>query len=169
MRILVATSSLHGSTHDVGRRVASIIERPGLTAHWADAAEVAKDPQIDADAVVLGSAIYMTRPMAAARDLAAELDVRFGTSLPVCVFGVGLKNITADPFREICTRPRVDGDRWRAGFPIFGGVVVPDSLSLAERAVIGLVGASGKDSRDPEMVEAWAEVVADELSSHAAV
>ena len=56
MRILVTTASKHAATHEIGQALAEGLRRRGVD---AVAAPLGSDPPpADADAVVIGSAVY---------------------------------------------------------------------------------------------------------------
>lgn len=160
MRILVATASTYGSTKEIGDRIADVLRRAGHEAHTTD---VDKVTLLDYDAAVVGSAIYIGRPLTAARKFTARLEREFG-SKPVWVFASGMKNITRDPlhrpFTDPASRPYL-GSR----YPIFMGKVDPSQLSVAERSLAALTGASVQDERDFDLIEAWAEKIASHLTS----
>ncbi len=162
MRALVATASKHGSTRAIGETVAARIRDGGHDAVVRDVGEVGSADLLQADAVVLGSATYGARLLSAAATFATRLEEEFDG--PVWLFAVGLKNLTKDPVRPATTRPGRDG--YRPGrFPVFGGMIDNDTLSVAERALIGALGAKNRDLRDLELVEAWADMVAMQLTT----
>ena len=163
MRVLVTTASKHGSTNETGDIVAAELRAAGHDVLCRDAEG---HPPLDGvGAAVVGSAVYGARVMSAgkatAERLCRELDG------PVWTFAVGLKNVTKDPLRTATTSPATDG--YRGGrYPIFGGVVESAKLSMAESALIGALGATDRDFRDPEMVRAWAQAIAAQLECVAA-
>src|SRR5699024_3436602 len=107
-------------------------------------------------------AIYIGRPLTAARKFTARLEREFGAK-PVWVFGSGMKNITRDPlhppFTEPASRPYL-GSR----YPIFKGKVDPTQLSAAERTLAALTASSVQDERNFPLIEQWAERIAAHLS-----
>lgn len=169
MRVLVATASKHGSTHEVGAFVADELRLAGHEVRTADAAVLLEladvvDELTDVDAAVVGSPVYGARVLAQGKAVAERLTRTLAG--PVWVFAVGIKSPTADPLRPAVTAPASDGYRG-ARYPVFGGVVDTRRLSAAERALIGAVGAADRDRRDPEMVRAWAQAVACRLAVQA--
>lgn len=162
MRVLVTTASKHGSTRGIGEAIADQIQDHGHQVLCRDVEEVGDADVVQAGAVVLGTAVYGARLLSAGSTFANRLAREFGG--PVWLFGVGLKNLTKDPLRVTATQPAEAG--YRAGrFPVFGGVVEAAKLSAAERALIGAVGARGKDLRDLELVQAWAQTVAGQMTA----
>lgn len=159
MRVLVVTASKHGCTQAFGDLVAGELRNAGHDVRCHDAED---DLDLDVDAAVVGSAIYGARVMSAGKAAAERLTHAIGG--PVWLFAVGLKSITKDPFKAAVTAPATDG--YRGGrYPIFGGVVESEKLSVAESALIGALGATNRDLRDPEMVRAWAQALACQLES----
>lgn len=157
MRVLVVTASKHGSTQELGDVVADQLRAAGHDVRCAGAAD---DLDLDVDAAVVGSAIYGARVMSAGKEVAERLTRAIHG--PVWLFAVGLKSITKDPFKAAGISPAVDG--YRGGrYPIFGGVVEAEKLSVAETALIGALGATNRDLRDTEMVRAWGQALACQL------
>lgn len=149
---------------EIGKAVAQSLTERGNRATVCRVEDVATFDSYDA--VILGSAVYIGRPMTSARELAARLEREFAPK-PVWVFASGLKNITADPLLPQFTAPSTLpylGSR----YPIFGGFADRDLLTVAERSLIGLVGASKRDERDFDLIQAWAGEVANHLSHHSA-
>ena len=162
MRVLVATASKHGSTRAIGEVVAGRVREDGHDVLSKDVAEVGDAEILQAGAVILGSATYGARLLSAGTSFANKLAHEF--TGPVWLFGVGLKSLTPDPLRPVMAAPAVAG--YRAGrFPMFGGVVDSARLSSAERALIGVLGANGRDLRDLELVEAWAGLVSAQMTA----
>src|SRR5690625_3290386 len=130
MKILVATASTYGSTREIGDHIAGVLRRAG---HDVDTRDIDAVTTLDYDAVVVGAAIYIGRPLTAARKFTARLEREFGGK-PVWVFASGMKNITRDPlhppFTEPASRPYL-GSR----YPIFKGKVDPTQLRSEERRV----------------------------------
>lgn len=160
MNILVATASTYGSTREIGEHIAAVLREAGheVTTKDIDAVE-----ELDYDAVVVGAAIYIGRPLTAARKFTARLEREFGAN-PVWVFASGMKNITRDPlhppFTEPASRPYL-GSR----YPIFKGKVDPSQLSAAERTLAALTAASVQDERDFTLIGAWASRIANHLAT----
>ncbi|HKO32555.1 MAG TPA: flavodoxin domain-containing protein, partial [Candidatus Limnocylindria bacterium] len=66
MRALVTVSSKHGGTEGIGRAIAEVLESAGIDVHLIPPAGVGSLDEYDV--VVVGSALYMGRWMAPARD-----------------------------------------------------------------------------------------------------
>lgn len=165
MKILIAIASTHGSTLTIGDVIADQLRAAD---HDVDTTAIDSElPEVsDFDAVIVGTAIYIGRPLTAGRKLAARLEAEFHPK-PVWVFASGLKNNTADPLRPPFTSAATV-PYFGSRYPIFGGYVNRESLTVAERSLIGLVGASERDERDFDLIRAWADQVAEELKQYAA-
>ncbi|MFV0253139.1 MAG: flavodoxin domain-containing protein [Beutenbergiaceae bacterium] len=159
MRILIATASTHGCTRAFAELIGEVFTEVG---HYVIHADVESQPSLDVDAVVLGSAVYGARPMAAGRQFGQRLEREF--TGPTWAYAVGVKNITRDPLKTTFTEPRT-GNPLEQRYPIFGGVINPDGLSIPEKALIGMLGAAGTDLRDEELVQGWALMVASRLAA----
>lgn len=159
MKILVATASTYGSTREIGEHIAAVLRDAG---HDVDTMDVEDVAGLDYDAVVVGAAIYIGRPLTAARKFTARLEREFGPK-PVWVFGSGMKNTTRDPlhppYTEPASRPYL-GSR----YPIFKGKVDPTQLSAAERTLAALTASSVQDERDFRTIGLWAKAVASHLA-----
>lgn len=160
MKVLVATASTYGSTREIGEHIALVLREHG---HDVNTRDIDAVEGLDYDAVVVGAAIYIGRPLTAARKFTARLEREFGAK-PVWVFGSGMKNTTRDPlhppFTEPASRPYL-GSR----YPIFKGKVDPTQLSAAERTLAALTAASVQDERDFDLIRNWAGHIAAHLAS----
>lgn len=160
MKILVATASTYGSTREMGELIALVLREHG---HDVDTRDIDAVEGLDYDAIVVGAAIYIGRPLTAARKFTARLEREYGTK-PVWVFGSGMKNATRDPlhppFTEPASRPYL-GSR----YPIFKGKVDPTQLSAAERTLAALTAASVQDERDFDLIRNWAGHIAGHLAA----
>jgi len=162
MKILVATASTYGSTREIGDHIAAVLQKAG---HEVETTSIDAVESLDYDAVVVGAAIYIGRPLTAARKFTARLEREFGAK-PVWVFASGMKNATRDPlhppFTDPASRPYL-GSR----YPIFKGKVDPTQLSAAERTLAALTAASVQDERDFDLIGAWATHIAKHLATRA--
>lgn len=158
MKILVATASNYGSTREIGDRIASVLREAG---HSVDSVSVDAVESFDYDAVIIGTAIYIGRPLTIARQFSARLEREFGTK-PVWVFGSGMKNVTRHPlnppFINAASRPYLG-----SSYPIFKGKVDPTQLSMAERTMAMLTAASVQDERDFNLIEQWARKISEQV------
>lgn len=163
MKILVATASTYGSTREIGEHIAGVLRGAG---HDVTTRDIEAVDLLDYDAIVVGAAIYIGRPLTVARKFTARLEREFGDK-PVWVFGSGMKNVTRNPlhppFTEPASRPYL-GSR----YPIFKGKVDPTQLSAAERTLAALTASSVQDERDFTTIGRWAREIAAHLDRHSA-
>mgnify|MGYP000843723571 FL=1 len=161
MKVLLTAASQHGATTEVAEAIARRLKADGLEV-------VCKPPQdVDSlegfDAVICGSAVYMTQWMPAAHDFME----RFAQELhkvPVWAFSVGMngvpKHVPQDPSRIGPVLTRIDAKELRS----FAGRYDPSLLSLRERAIVRLAGAVEGDFRDWDAIDDWAHGIAQELT-----
>lgn len=160
MRILVVAASKHSSTAEVADAIGTELESLGhaVRREPVETAEVG-----DAEAVVLGSAVYMSRWMGPARDF-AERDAAALAAVPTWVFSVGLAGAEADDPLRIEAKV-LDGVS-PVGATVFNGRIDSAMLSLRERSVTRLTKAPEGDLRDWDAVRAWARSIDAELTEH---
>ena len=155
--LVVAAASRHGSTAEIADRLATRL-RAALPEHW----DVCRsDPGnawslADADAVVLGSAIYFGRWLRPARRALRGIDDRdhvwLFSSGPVAAADDGTK------------QPTELGRSAHHPHAAFGGRLDPSRLTRLERFVTRVVHADAGDHRDWSAIDRWADGIADELS-----
>lgn len=159
--VVVTAASRHGSTAEIADRVADRL-RDDLPEPWS---VCRSDPGnawslADADAVVLGSAIYFGRWLRPARRALKRIDdleqLWLFSSGPVSPVDAENEQIIDQDERV----PSVHGDRHAA----FGGCLDPSRLTRLERFVTRLVHADAGDHRDWGAIDDWADGIADELS-----
>ncbi|WP_324653092.1 flavodoxin domain-containing protein [Georgenia sp. H159] len=162
MDILVVAASKHSSTAEIADTIAGELESLGhvVRREPIDAAGIG-----GADAVVLGSAVYMSRWMAPARDFAERHRAALAT-LPTWVFSVGLAGAEADEPEKVEARIVEAIDP--VGTATFPGRLDPTLLNLRERSVTRLTRAAEGDQRDWDAVKTWARLIDTELSEHLA-
>lgn len=153
--ILVAYASKHGSTAGIARRIAErLIER----GHFVDVRSVDDlDRLDDAEAVVLGSAVYAGswRNEAVAFVERHERELR---ALPVWLFSSGP---LGDHIEDLEAQPRELERIRRAIEPkehhVFFGALDTGVLSFGERMIVKAVKAPAGDFREWEEIETWAD------------
>jgi menaquinone-dependent protoporphyrinogen oxidase len=166
MKVLIAVSSKHGSTKEIATSIAETIREAGVAVDLADANLV--DSVAPYDAVVAGSAIYLGRWMAPARDLvtraAADLRTR-----PVWLFSSGPmgRDIVdpADAAEGNKLLELVGGREHR----VFAGKADKAAFGFAERTILRMVKNPYGDYRDWPAIREWAASIAHELQTAAAV
>lgn len=162
MDILLVSSSRHGSTDEVADVIAERLRDAGLTVEQARPEDVTDVSGYDA--FVIGSAIYMTHWT----DEAVEFTWRFHDELlakPVWAFSVGLSGLpkgkVSDPYRVGPVLLTIDPE----DHVTFLGRLDPSGLSLRERTIARMGGASEGDFRDMDAVRDWASAIATTLTS----
>ena len=160
MKILLTSSSKHGSTDEVAAVIAERLRAAHIDVETKRPEDV--DSVDEYDAFVLGSAVYMTTWMPEAVDFTT----RFRDILrarPVWAFSVGLSGLpkgkVADPTRIGPVLLALEPE----DHVTFPGRFAPADLSLRERAVARLGGASEGDYRDWDEVRQWADAIATSL------
>ena len=160
MKILLTSSSKHGSTDEVAAVIAERLRAAHIDVETKRPEDV--DSVEEYDAFVLGSAVYMTTWMPEAVDFTT----RFRDTLrarPVWAFSVGLaglpKGKVSDPMRIGPVLLAIDPEDHMA----FAGCFDPSKLSLRERSIAKLGGASEGDSRAWDEVRQWADAIATSL------
>lgn len=161
MKILLAVASKHGSTEQVAEVIAKVLGERGHEVTLSDPAQV---ESLDGyEAVVLGSAVYMTAWMDSAREFAKRFAHQI-TELPLWAFSVGLSGVprgnAQDPARVGPMLLQIQPIDYRT----FSGKLDPSDLNLRERTIARLGGALEGDYRDFEEVSAWANSIADHLA-----
>jgi menaquinone-dependent protoporphyrinogen oxidase len=169
MRVLVGYASAHGSTAQIARRIAEVLEREGLTVELLSLRQV--QGLRGYDGVVLGSAIHnqtwMPEGCEFVRLHADALVVR-----PVWLFSVGMSGglprwirgaarsgqnrRLADALRDM-VRPR--------GHLLLSGVAAPEQFPPWVGTLFRVSGAHFGDYRDWATIEAWATDIARELKT----
>lgn len=161
MRVLVAVSSRHGGTREIGRAVAQVLRDAGHEVTETDPDEVHGLEGVDA--VVLGSSVYVGRLAAALRELVERQAGRLA-ALPVWLFWsgpVGGSSLPATEPDDVGAVARRVGAR---EVRCFAGRLQREDLGLAERALVAMIDAEPGDFRDFDDVEAWAAGIARDLS-----
>jgi menaquinone-dependent protoporphyrinogen oxidase len=157
MTVLVTAASRHGSTDEIARIVAGILDDSGVDAEIRRPDDVTSVDRYEA--VVIGSAVYMGRWM----DPAMAFVRRFGPALaqrPVWLFSSGPLGEPAKPDGD-----PVDADAVRAvtgarDHRTFPGRLDRSELGLGERLVVKGVRAPYGDFRPWSDIADWAMGIA---------
>ncbi|WP_043498266.1 flavodoxin domain-containing protein [Georgenia sp. SUBG003] len=166
MRILVVVASKHHATAEIGD---AIVDELRAARHEAKRVAPEEVRSLDGvDAVVLGSAVYMTQWMESMRSLVARLGDELHR-LPVWAFSCGLAGVASsgrvqDPVRASSVIRQLDP----VAYTTFAGRLDPSVLVLRERSVVRLSGAPEGDYRDWNEIRAWARGIVRELDAHLA-
>lgn len=164
MKILLTSSSRHGSTDEIATVIAEHLRAGGLEVD-VKRPEVVDD--VDGyDAFILGSAIYMTRWTQEATEFTERFQQQLSAK-PVWAFSVGLSGLPqgriADPQRIGPVLLSLDVEN----HVTFAGRFDPTRLSLRERTIARMGGASEGNYIDIDAVHAWAATILQELTSPA--
>ena len=156
MKILLTSSSRHGSTDEVAAVIAERLQAARIDV------DIKRPEDVDVvdgyDAFILGSAVYMTKWTPEAVDFTERFKAR-----PVWAFSVGLSGLpkgkVSDPMRIGPVLLAIDPE----DHVTFPGRFDPSKLSLRERSIARLGGASEGDYRDWDQVRQWADAIATSL------
>jgi menaquinone-dependent protoporphyrinogen oxidase len=162
MRVLVATSSKHGSTAEIGRAIGSMLRGLGIESNVTEPEAVAS--VVEYEAVILGSAVYAGHWMKPIK----ELVERFSDELaerPVWLFSSGPIGDPPRPEEDpVDVAPIMEATRAR-GHVVFAGRLDKSKLGFAERAMVAAFKAPEGDFRDWDEIRSWAEGIASEMVS----
>jgi menaquinone-dependent protoporphyrinogen oxidase len=167
MFVVVAYASKCGSTSEVARRIGTDLRTQGCEVELADVTKLKRLPECDA--VVLGTAIRMGRPLGAMsrfvqRNLAAL------QRLPVAVFGVGMTMREGTPESVAKAHSFVQPLADKCGacdVATFAGAVFPEKLPFPfSRAAADPDGAlAAGDHRDWRSIASWASGLSTRLAA----
>jgi menaquinone-dependent protoporphyrinogen oxidase len=161
MKVLVSTASKHGSTAEIGVRIADVLRRRGLDVEVRPPAAVSEIASYDA--VVLGSAVYAGHW----RDDAKELVKRSGSALvnrEVWLFSSGPVGDPPKPEEDPADAAPMVAATGARDHRVFAGRIDKTLLTLPERALVKAMRVPEGDYRDWDDVEGWASSIADALA-----
>jgi menaquinone-dependent protoporphyrinogen oxidase len=161
-RVLVVVASKYGATREIGEAIADELGKAGHDVVVEDAEGL--DGLQDADAIVLGSAVYAGKWLKPAdsvvRESAAEL-----ASRPVWLFSSG--PVGEPPKPEEAEPEGIDGALQATGargHAIFAGKLDYEAIGRVERLLVKALKAPEGDFRDWDAIREWARSVAGELA-----
>ena len=161
MAVLVAAASKYGATEEIAEAIGRVLADHGLDVKVARPEGL--DDMAAYDAVVVGSAVYMSEWLPAARRFVDE----FGEELanrPTWLFSSGPLGSPLRPNEEQAVRLEPIWSKTRAmGHRLFGGKLDKRRLGLRERVVANAVRAPEGDFRDWDDIRAWAASIAETL------
>jgi len=166
MKVLISAASRHGATLEIAEALKTEVEASGVEVDL-----IAPERVVDVtpyDAVIIGSAVYAGRWLAAAREL-IDREVAQLSGKPVWLFSSGPIGDPAKPDEppadavERCRRLRAIDHQ------VFAGRLDRDLLGFAERAIVRVVGAQTGDYRPWPAVRAWGQRIASHVVSQSAV
>jgi menaquinone-dependent protoporphyrinogen oxidase len=163
MRVMVASSSKHGSTEGIAQAIADRLRQRG---HDAVATRVADIPDLrDVQAAVLGSAVYAGSWMKEATEF-ADANAEQLASIPVWLFSSGPLGSEIHDEEE---QPRQLAELTRTlhpeGHRVFSGALDHEKLGFGERMMVKAVKAPEGDFRDWDAIADWADQIARDLDS----
>jgi len=161
MRALVAISSRHGSTREIGTAIARVLEAAGVEVDIIDPEHVTSvEPY---DGIILGSAIYAGRWLAPARAL-AERELDQLRERPVWLLSSGP---TGNPPRPAVAPPEalaIAEQLNAVDHQVLEGRLDRSRLGLREKVIASSTGARAGDYRPWDDVLEWARWIAATLA-----
>ncbi len=162
MKVLVTAGSKHGATYGIAEHIAKTLIDRSFEVELLDPSAVSD--LAGYDAVVLGSAVYAGNW----RKDATEFSERFSATLqtlPVWIFSSGPLGDEDDDESKLNQLEALMDSTGARSHTWFDGKLIKEDLSFAERAIVKVVGAPYGDFRDWDDIEAWAQNVADDLTT----
>jgi menaquinone-dependent protoporphyrinogen oxidase len=161
--LVVAAASRHGGTCEIADRLALTLSAE-LPQNWAVTRPDLSDLRVldDADAIVLGSAIYYGHWLhSAARALKYAQD---GPVLDLWLFSTGpISDVESENAQIISADSMVDVGQ-AADHKVFGGLLDTSRLNWVERTAVRALRVLPGDHRDWDQVDAWASRIATQLA-----
>jgi menaquinone-dependent protoporphyrinogen oxidase len=157
--VAVAGASRHGATREIAQRIADRLTSM-LPQGWDVRVCEPTDLEAlnEADAVVLGSAIYFGRWMKSARRARAYLEA---AAVPaVWLFSSGPVSEHGDENRSVIAADKAAPAGETLGHAVFGGRIHRPSLGWLERVIVRAVKAVDVDARDWQAIDDWASSIA---------
>ncbi len=166
VRVLVSAASMHGSTSDIAQVIAEVLSEQGLAVTVLPPGEVQSIDEYDA--VIIGSAVYVSHWLDPAKDLVNRCLDQLGTR-PVWLFSSGP---VGNPLSKLALAMAKDPVEM-AGLRIathardhrrFAGKLDRKVLSHAQRASLLIFHGLEGDFRDWTEIRQWASGIAEELT-----
>lgn len=161
IEVLVSAGSKHGSTAEIGERIASVLERRGLSVTVIPP-EHALDLS-DYGAVVLGSAVYAGHWVPAAKELANLVSAE-NPRPAAWLFSSGPVGEPPKPEEEPVDVAEVFMATHAREHRVFAGKIDKSKLNFGEKAMVVAFRAPEGDFRDWDEIESWAGEIADALT-----
>ncbi len=165
MRIAVAVASKHGATKEIGHAVVERLRELGHDVTEHDMASTSAEDLDEAEALVLGGAVYFGRWPNEANDLVDDLADRVD-GRPVWLFSSGPVAPDGEPTSVEESTIAIDGTMTALDareHVMFGGRLDKTVLSFVERAVARALRAPDADTRDWDTIRSWADHVDEAL------
>jgi menaquinone-dependent protoporphyrinogen oxidase len=163
MRVLVVAASRHGATEQIGAEIAKTLRITLSSRAPAAIVDLRSADQVTTlagyDGVVLGSAVYMGRWLAAAREF-ADRHAEALAAIPVWLFSSGPVGDPPKPDQDPADVAAIAAATGAREHRRFAGELDRHRLGFAERAVIRAVHAPEGDFRDWPAIREWATEIA---------
>jgi len=166
VRVLISAASIHGSTSDIAEVIAEVLTEQGLTVTILPPGEVQSIE--DYDAVIIGSAVYLSHWLDPAKDLVNRCLDQLRTR-PVWLFSSGpVGNPVSGPTQGMARDPvEMAGLRIATharDHRMFAGKLDRKVLSHAQRASLLMAHGLEGDFRDWAEIRQWASGIAEQLT-----
>jgi len=154
MKVLVSAASKYGATSEIAQAIADALAGKGL--------EVTMVPPAQADAIEQFDAVYMSKWMKPARELAQRQAAALA-SRPVWLFSSGPVGEPAKPADNPVDVSTILQSTKARDHQIFTGKLVKKRLSFPDRAIASAIRVQEGDFRNWDDIRAWATSIADTL------
>lgn len=161
--LVVTAASRHGGTCEIADRLARTLQSD-LPLGWTVTRPDLSDLRVfdDADAVVLGSAIYYGHWMHSASHALSYLEE--ATPVDLWLFSTGPVSEVETENAQVISADALVAAGQAIEHRVFGGRLDTSRLSWVERTAVKAVHAIPGDHRDWADVDAWAHHIAGQLS-----
>lgn len=161
MKVLVTAASKYGSTQEIAEAIASTLTERGVDTDVTPAQEVASFEGYDA--IVLGSAVYAGHWRDEAMMLVEDHEQALADRR-VWLFSSGpLGSPELKPEGDPIPIPDLMRQTKAEGHRVFPGKLDKKGMGLGDKAIVFALRVDEGDYRDWELVENWANGIADRL------
>jgi len=165
--VVIAAASRHGSTSTIAERIELTLRQqlsPPWSVRWADLLDLRTFDE--ADAVVLGSAVYVGHWLRPA--LNALRHAKDAPLLGLWLFSSGPISDDMDENARVVSADEMVESGFATEHKVFAGRLDTVDLARWERLVVRAVGVVSGDRRDWAAVDAWATSIASQLTASVA-
>ncbi|MBS2961519.1 hypothetical protein KGA66_00575 [Actinocrinis puniceicyclus] len=163
MKVLICVASRHEATAQIAEVLARTLSDRGLDVRTLQSGSATAADVDDCDALILGSAVYLGRWMAEARDLVDRVGGQLNGK-PVWLFSSGPVGDPPQPapdaaldMSELISATAAQEHR------LFGGRLARKRLGVVERTLVAVMRVRDSDNRQWEQIRAWGEQIAGRL------